>query len=154
DPTGSTCDTAHFALPDGRGRVLAGQDTMGVNGAANRITNAGSGCTGSTLGGAGCGQQNRTIAQTNLPNVALNTTIAAGAGSHSHQFIAGGPSVRLVETAAGGAGYAAGGGLNVDVTNTVTATLPSMSGTTDPLGSGTALATLPPLQVVTQIIKL
>lgn len=45
-----------FALPDTRGRVLAGRDNMGGT-PANRLTNAVSGVQGSVLGAAG-GNQN------------------------------------------------------------------------------------------------
>src|SRR5437899_2344559 len=41
-----------FNLPDLRGRAVFGKDDMGGS-AANRITNGGSGITGTTLGAAG-----------------------------------------------------------------------------------------------------
>lgn len=77
DPTGSTCDTSSFALPDARGRVLAGVDTLGT-----RLTVAGSGCNGAAIGGAGCGGQNFTLAAGNIPT--LNTTgVGVSFGSSS-----------------------------------------------------------------------
>ena len=54
-----------FNLPDLRGRVPAGKDDMGGS-AANRITNAGSGIVGTTLG-ASSTAQTATLGTANLP---------------------------------------------------------------------------------------
>jgi microcystin-dependent protein len=141
DP-GSVCDTAHFALPDGRGRVLAGLDNMGVNGAANRITSAGSGCVGTTIGGAGCGAQNQTLTQAQIPT-GLFTLNDPG---HFHSFTnrtlsnqamqSGGFSTTDIPTAT----------VNTD-TKTTGITLTDHSG-------GQPHPLLNPLQIVTKIIKL
>jgi microcystin-dependent protein len=56
-----------ITLPDFRGRVLAAMDDMG-NSAASRLTTAGSGIDGTTLGAAG-GAETVTLAQSALPNV-------------------------------------------------------------------------------------
>lgn len=45
-------DNTNFVVPDWRGRVGAGKDDMGGS-AASRLTNGGSGITGTTLGAAG-----------------------------------------------------------------------------------------------------
>lgn len=58
-----------FNLPDLRGRMPAGLDNMGGT-AANRITSAGSGVNGSTLGAAG-GVQNTVVQQANLASFSL-----------------------------------------------------------------------------------
>jgi len=142
DPTGTTCDTAHFALPDGRGRMLVGQDNMGVNGAANRITNAASGCVGTTLGGAGCGLQTHTQLLTEL--VAHNHTITDpghvhGPGSGS-AFLTNASGNQILN--AGNAGTAS---------TTALATTGIVINST---GGGTPMPILNPLQVVTKIIKL
>lgn len=132
DPTGSTCDTAHFALPDGRGRVMPGYDAMG-QGAAGRLTT--SGCT--VVGGAGCGTQAATIAQANIPNYALTITTAHTQVYQSATGItyqAGGNAISYIDANAGQSSAPLAGGLN--------------SG-----GSGTPLTTLPPMQVVSKIIK-
>lgn len=55
-------------VPDYRGRVGAGKDDMGAAGAASRLTTAGSGVDGATLGAAG-GTQNITFLKANLPSV-------------------------------------------------------------------------------------
>jgi microcystin-dependent protein len=54
-----------FNLPDLRGRTIAGKDNMG-GAAANRLTNAGSGITGTTLGAVG-GGENHTLTIAHLP---------------------------------------------------------------------------------------
>lgn len=56
--------TTTFNLPDYRGRVTVGKDNMGGS-AANRITSAGSGITGTTLGAAG-GAQTHTLTEAQL----------------------------------------------------------------------------------------
>jgi microcystin-dependent protein len=63
-----------FNLPDLRGRVGAGKDDMG-GAAANRITAAGAGITGTTLGAAG-GAQTHTLTTAQMP-------------SHAHSYNAG-----------------------------------------------------------------
>jgi microcystin-dependent protein len=54
-----------FNIPDLRGYVLAGKDDMGGS-AANRITNAGSGITGTTLGATG-GAETVTLTTAQMP---------------------------------------------------------------------------------------
>lgn len=144
DPTGSTCDGTHFAIPDLRGRVAAYQDSMGINGAANRITNAGSGCNGAHVGGPGCGAENVTLQVGQIPS-GLFTFNAA---THTHTFTS---AYRATTFAAGAGGTALtwqGNGGN--------------AGTTDPAatgdsitdhGSGQAHAVLNPLQVVLKAIR-
>lgn len=58
-----------FNVPDLRGRMPSGLDNMGGT-AANRITSAGSGVDGSTLGAAG-GVQNTVVQQANLASFSL-----------------------------------------------------------------------------------
>lgn len=55
-----------FNVPDLRGRVAAGLDSMGGT-AANRLTAGGSGVTGSTLGGTG-GAETVTISTSQMPS--------------------------------------------------------------------------------------
>lgn len=71
--------TTHFRLPDLRGRVPAGKDDMGGT-AATRLTTAGSGVDGATLGAAG-GAQTHVLTVGQLPSSVLTTggsTIARG----------------------------------------------------------------------------
>lgn len=70
-----------FNVPDLRGRVSVAPDNMG-GAPANRITTAGSGVDGSTVGAAG-GGQNVTMDRANLPNVTLTLTTSTD-GNHTH----------------------------------------------------------------------
>lgn len=60
-----------FALPDLRGRIPGGKDNMGGS-AASRLTTAGSGVDGTTLGAAG-GAQTHTLTNGQLPSSAIGT---------------------------------------------------------------------------------
>lgn len=59
-----------FNAPDLRGRLIAGYDSMGGS-AASRLTTAGGGIDGTTIGAVG-GAQNRTISTTYLPASGLS----------------------------------------------------------------------------------
>lgn len=63
--TFGAADGTHFSLPDLRGRASFGDDNMGGS-AANRITNAVSGITGTTLGASG-GSQSHTLIVAEMP---------------------------------------------------------------------------------------
>lgn len=140
DP-GGACDVAHFALPDGRGRMLAGQTNMGLNGTAARITSAGSGCDGTQIG-LGCGAQNRTIANSNLP-----ASIPYTDPGHQH-----GPGAGTLFASANGGATPAGTGATISGSFSLTASA-TTGITINPGSANTALTTLDPLQVVTKIIK-
>lgn len=71
-------DATHFSMPDCRGRYLAGRDNMGGT-AANRLDATGLGVP-ANLGGAG-GAQVKTLIQSNLPNVGLDTQLNSSAVS-------------------------------------------------------------------------
>lgn len=68
-----------FRIPDLRGRVPAGRDNMGGT-AANRLTNAGAGITGTTLGASG-GVQTHTLTSSESGMPAHSTT---NSGAHIH----------------------------------------------------------------------
>lgn len=69
--TFSTCDgTTTFGVPDLRGRVVAGTNTLGTS-SANRITSGGGNFDGDTLGNAG-GAQNQTLTLSQLPSTNLS----------------------------------------------------------------------------------
>lgn len=124
-----------FAVPDLSGRVPLQYDFTGT-----RITTAGSGVNGQSIGSAG-GAQNATILQANLPAVTLATSIPAGQGAHAHVQDGDNGSIQ-------NAGTVTGVG-NVSVNNkfTGTSTLPAMTGNTPLGGSGTPTKTLSPAQV-------
>ncbi|MGY0834905.1 phage tail protein [Azospirillum argentinense] len=64
--SGASDATGTFRVPDLRGRVPAGLDGMGGT-AANRVTSAGAGIDGTTLGAAG-GEQVHTLTIEEMPN--------------------------------------------------------------------------------------
>lgn len=72
-----------FNLPDMRGRVPGGKDDMG-GAAAGRLTTAGSGVNGATLGAVG-GAETHTLDQNQMPahthDLAMKYTTIGGAGS-------------------------------------------------------------------------
>lgn len=146
DPTGSVCDVAHFAMPDGRGRAFFGQDTMG-GGAASRITVAGSGCDGSVLGVAGCGGQNHALSNPELPPYTPSGSVSitdtrAWALSNAFQATQSGGSFASITNSGGSIPVVvASGSISGGFTG-------SAQG-----GTATAFSILPPLQIVTKIIK-
>lgn len=75
---GSGDGSTTFNLPDLRGRVAAGKDDMGGT-AANRITNAGSSITGTTLGASG-GSQSVTLTINQMPSHSHSDTVWGGTG--------------------------------------------------------------------------
>jgi len=80
-----------FALPDLRGRIPGGKDNMGGS-AASRLTTAGSGVDGVTLGASG-GAQTHTLTNAQLPTSAIGTggtTIARGSTVSDLQTIGSG----------------------------------------------------------------
>ena len=82
-----------FNLPDSRGRGLVGKDDMGGS-AANRLTTAGSGVDGATLGAAG-GAQTHTLAGSEIPShthsevTAVNSVYGWANGDYSAAALAG-----------------------------------------------------------------
>lgn len=141
---GSGDGSTTFNLPDKTGRVSAMKESS-----ATRLTSAGSGVTGSTMGSAG-GSQNQTVAQANLPNVNLSS-----AGLSASTSLANNSNVHRGNTPGGSA--TAGGTTiyrSVDIAvGDITATT-TISGTVPLGGSGTALTTLPPLIVCNYIIRI
>lgn len=74
---------ATFGIPDSRGRVTAGRDDMGGT-PANRLTSAGSGLDGATLGAVG-GGESVTLTEAQMP-----------AHNHSANFRRAGSSTNAV----------------------------------------------------------
>jgi len=132
-----------IALPDLRGRVVAGDDNMGGT-TASRITNAGAGIVGTTNGASG-GTQTVTLTTTELP--AHTHTIASTPHTHNFEF----------------ASIFAGGAVPVNVmqpigsggSNTASsAASPTLSTATDSRGSGSAFSKVQPTYILNKIIKL
>lgn len=70
-----------FNLPDLRGRTAFGDDNMGGS-TAGRVTSAGSGITGTTLGATG-GSESKTLTTTELP-AHTHTGTTNGGSAHKH----------------------------------------------------------------------
>lgn len=134
-----------FNIPDCRGRSSSGKDDMGGP-AAGRVTTAGSGIDGATLGATG-GAQNETITQGNLPNVNFTVNIPSGQGSHNH-------TVKVGDSGGDSALIGAGSNSNQSFKSGLIgdSTLPSMTGTAASGGSGTALKTMQPTIIFNKII--
>jgi microcystin-dependent protein len=149
--------TGNFRLPDCRGRITAGQDNMGGS-AANRVTNAGSGIVGTTLGATG-GAQNQTATTDQIPahTHAFSATSSGQSQTHTH-----GPGVRATNMWGSpgnsdqtnlqiGSGLAVGqnsatGNASVDHTHTVSGT--SSANTT----AGNPITTMNPAIIFNKII--
>jgi hypothetical protein len=138
-----------IALPDFRGRAIAGLDDMG-NSAAGILTGTYFGVTPTVLGASG-GAQSRTIAQANLPNVSLSSAGLSALTSLSN-------SDSVHRGSSPGGSISGTGGTNIyraaDIaTSTITATT-AISGVIPLGGSGTSLATVSPMTLVTIYLKL
>lgn len=133
-----------WTMPDLRGRTVFGKDDMGGS-AASRLTTAGGGLDGVTLGAAG-GAQSEVIAQANLPNVNfVNSGITIAAPTGTAPISSSGGTV-----SAGGTPVMFGTG-----TTPLTLGAPAVSaqGVSASGGSGTALPVVPPALVVNWVIK-
>ena len=136
---GTTFGTSvgNVVLPDLRGRLPFGKDDMGGI-AANSITNAGSGITGTTLGASG-GTQNITILQANLPNVA-SFTVTDPKHKHNPTFnsLAAGSQVQT-----GGSGTENTAAISIAAAST---------GVTVQAGAGVAQQTMNPALMINYIM--
>lgn len=124
--------------PDFRGRIAVGKDDMGGT-AANRITAAGSGITGTTLGASG-GSQTHTLITAEIP---VHTHIQ---NSHNHTF-------ETRNNTATPHGFAQGAATTAP-TPTSTQTVTSTTATNQNTGSGNAHNNTQPSWIVNKIIKL
>jgi microcystin-dependent protein len=79
-------DGTHFSLPDCRGRAVIGKDNMG-GAAANRVTSAASGITGTTLGAAG-GSETHTLTTAQMPAHTHANTLNDPGHTHGHNAAA------------------------------------------------------------------
>jgi microcystin-dependent protein len=139
-----------FNVIDKRGRVSAGKDDMGGS-AASRITNGGSGITGTTLGNAG-GAETVTLATGNLPSHTHTFSGSTGGQSANHTHgvdqgigVVSAPST-LFASASSGVGNNQTGPESTDHTH-------GFSGTTNPTGSGSAVNKMPPAIIVNYLLR-
>lgn len=153
---GSGDGTTTAGLPDLRGRARFGKDNMGGV-AANRLTTAGSGIDGTTVGASG-GAQSLTVAQANLPSYSLIVTDPG----HTHFLFANTstatPGISNVQQPAKSGGFGAAGDYTIGGVATPATVGLTSSGTTGITvasgGSGTALQSMNPAAVVNVLLKI
>jgi microcystin-dependent protein len=120
-----------FAVPDLRARYR-----IPYAGGTGRISTAGSGIDGTTIGSSG-GAQSQFVLQANLPNPVLNVTIS---DTRVWSLSTSGQQVAITGAGSLFGGGAAGGGASP----VVSVTSGSISGSTTLGGSNTPLITVPP----------
>lgn len=141
--------TTTFNLPDLRGRAIFGLDNLGGS-AANRVTNAGSGITGTTKGAVGGAQNVQLTAAQNGPHTHTGTTDPAG--SHSHALSpAALKSIGATVSQGGATGWL--GSITAPFPATDTAPDHSHGFTTASSGSGDPHSNMPPCIMLPFIIR-
>lgn len=128
-----------FGIPDKRGRSSIGKDDMG-GAPANRVTNAGCGITGTTLGSAGGDQ-----------NLSAHTHSITDPG-HVHLPLAGHGGQFLAAPGSDTPSYLTSSGLNMGLGSTTASATTGITGANS-TGSGSS-ANVPPGIVCNYIIKI
>jgi hypothetical protein len=135
-----------IALPDFRGRVLAGLDTMGAS-ASGRLTSTYFGADPSVLGAAG-GSQSVALSTSNLPPYTPSGSIANGAITINQD------AAHVASTPLMASGTSFNGAASVsNATITASQATSTFTGTAQG-GTSTAFATLSPSVLLTIYIKL
>jgi microcystin-dependent protein len=142
-----------FGLPDFRGRVLAGKDDMGGS-AANRITNAGSGIVGTTLGASG-GSETQTLTAAQIP--AHQHAVFLKDPQHTHTGTA--PILNSLSSGGGVGAYGVGSTAITINSATTGITIGSVNGTandnqTAQTGGGGAHPIMPPTAICNYILRI
>lgn len=163
-----SCSAGLFALPRSNGRALYAYDNQGVNGAANVITNAGSGCANATTVGGKCGAQNQTVAATYLPASGLSVPGLSIPSLSASVSTSGGGSIPVSSGPSTIGSLQVGATATTNITPVINSSLSWLNptslsgstgtgttgtGTTGNMGSGTAMPILPPADFVLRVIK-
>jgi microcystin-dependent protein len=162
---GSGDGSTTFNLPGVGGRLLACRENMNGAGAEGRITTAGSGIDGATLGAAG-GAQSVTLDTTMIPshshaNSLSDPTHAHGVSDPTHAHAPGGGGTNFVIVGGGGlqipsgigphgaaaSDAAAGTGISINSAST------GISITNAAAGGGAAHNNMPPIMMVNFIMR-
>ena len=136
-----------IALPDFRGRVIAGLDDMG-NSAAGRLTASYFGSSATVLGAVGQSNENSTLQTANLPAYTPSGTNSGTVAQFSATIASAaqsGSNLTVVLALSGGTGLGTG------ITTTVTQ--PTFTGTAQG-GTSTPVRTVQPTMLATIYIKL
>jgi microcystin-dependent protein len=131
--------TTTFNMPDVRGRLEAGLDNMGGS-TAGRITNAGSGIVGTTIGATG-GAETVTLSVSQLPVHTPTGSVSAPTINDAHFGDISVPTPgALVAKSSGGNSVG------------ITANAPTFTG--DPIGSGAAINKMPPVIILPKVYRI
>ena len=112
---GSGDGSTTFALPDLRGRVVAGQDDMGGT-SANRLTGQSGGVDGDVMGGTG-GAETHTLTTAQIPAHSHGWTYTTGGGGNTSG--SGVPPHNSAPAGSGGTDNTGGGGAHNNVQPTI-----------------------------------
>lgn len=136
-----------FNIIDLRGRTIFGLDNMGGT-AANRVTTAGCGIDGTTVGAAG-GAQSVTLLQSALPNVSSTITITDP--GHAHSI-----TTAIDNLSQGGSGHAygtTGTSGNVHNTNPASTGISASSSSINGNVTQTPVNNMPPCIVLPKLLR-
>lgn len=140
-----------IALPDCRGRNIAGLDDMG-NSAASRLTSSYFGATATTLGAVG-GSESHVLSINEMPNHDHTAGVTDPGHSHGMTLING---ASVIWNAGGTEGFGGGGGSHTGVTSgfSINSAQTGISVAVNSRGGGVAHAIVQPTILMTYYLKL
>jgi microcystin-dependent protein len=139
-----------FNLPDCRGRVMVGKDDMGGS-AASRLTTAGGGVDGATLGAVG-GAQNVTLVSGQIPSLTSSGSNSISVTSTVNSLAYGFTTGAVLTNGSGS--YYGSGALTQQTIGSVTSTGSNSISVAYTNGSQTATKTVQPSIVCNKLIRI